>query len=318
VTQTIRISIPDDAPPVFRPSALWLALAARAEIDYWDTLPGSEEALIERIGAAEAVLNIRSSCRFTDRLFAARPQLKLLSVWGTGTDHVDLAAAARHSVTVTHTPGVSAVSIAEHTLALLLAVARHIPQVDAATRRGEWAKGQSVELRGKTCGVIGLGAIGREFARLAAAIGMRVIGWTIHARPIPGVEMVELGELYRASDVLSLHLRLSPQTEGFLGPRQFAQLKPGAILLNTARGGLVDEAPLVEALATGRLGGAGLDVFAREPLPAGHPLAALPNVVLTPHCAGVTPEALEAGLRMAVENIWRFVEGRPEHVVGQV
>ena len=295
---------------------LWPALAARAELDYWDTLPGSEEALIERIGAAEAVLNIRSSSKFTERVFAARPQLRLLSVWGTGTDHVDLAAAARHCVTVTNTPGVSAVSIAEHTLALLLAVARRIPQVDAATRRGEWAKGQSVELRGKTCGVIGLGAIGREFARLAAALGMRVIGWTIHPRPFPGVEMVELGELYRASDVLSLHLRLSPETEGFLGPSQFALLKPGAILLNTARGGLVDEASLVEALATGRLGGAGLDVFAREPLPAGHPLAALPNVVMTPHCAGITPEALEAGLRMAVENIWRFAEGRPEHVVG--
>ena len=164
--------------------------------------------------------------------------------------------------------------------------------------------------------MIGLGAIGREFARLAAALGMRAIGWTLHPRPFPGVEMVELGELYRASDVLSLHLRLSPETEGFLGPSQFALLKPGAILLNTARGGLVDEPSLVEALATGRLGGAGLDVFAREPLPAGHPLAALPNVVMTPHCAGITPEALEAGLRMAVENIWRFTEGRPEHVVG--
>ncbi len=316
MAQTIRISIPDDAPPVLRPSAAWPALAARVELDYWDTLPGSEEALIERIGAAEAVLNIRSSSKFTERVFAARPQLRLLSVWGTGTDHVDLAAAARHWVTVTNTPRVSADSNAEHTLALLLAVARRIPQVDAATRRGEWAKGQSVELRGKTCGVIGLGAIGSEFARLAAALGMRAIGWTIHPRPFPGVEMVELGELYRTSDVLSLHLRLSPETEGFLGPSQFALLKPGAILLNTARGGLMDEASLVEALATGRLGGAGLDVFAREPLPAGHPLAALPNVVMTPHCAGITPEALEAGLRMAVENIWRFVEGRPEHVVG--
>jgi phosphoglycerate dehydrogenase-like enzyme len=300
---------------VLRPSAAWPGLAAGAQLDYWDSLPGSEETLIERIGGAEAVLNVRSSSRFTARVFQARPELRLLSVWGTGTDHVDLAAAAQHGVTVTNTPGVSAVSIAEHTLALLLAVARRIPQVDAATRRGEWAKGQSVELRGKTCGVIGLGAIGREFARLAAAMGMRVIGWTIHARAVPGVEMVELEELYRASDVLSLHLRLSPQTEGFVGPSQLAVLKPSAILLNTARGGLVDEASLVEALAAGRLGGAGLDVFAREPLPAGHPLTALPNVVLTPHCAGITPEALEAGLRMAVENIWRFAEGRPEHVV---
>ena len=155
----MRISVPDDAPPVLRSSAAWADLAARAEVDYHDTLPGA--ALVERIGAAEAVLNIRASSKFTAEVFAALPALRLLSVWGTGVDHVDLEAAARCSVTVTNTPGVSAVSIAEHTLALLLAVARRIPQVDAATRRGEWARGQSVELRGKTCGVIGLGAIGR-------------------------------------------------------------------------------------------------------------------------------------------------------------
>lgn len=310
-----EISIPDDAPPVLRPSLAWPGLEAGAAIDWHGTLPGSEEVLIQRIGAAGAVLNIRSSSKFTARVFAACPTMRLLSVWGTGTDHVDLAAAARHGVTVTNTPGVAATSIAEHTLALLLAVARRIPQMDAATRRGEWAKGQSVELRGKTCGVIGLGAIGREFARLAAAIGMRVVAWTLHPRPVPGVELVELDELYRASDVVTLHLRLSTRTEGFLGPPQFALLKPGAILLNTARGGLVDEASLVEALAAGRLSGAGLDVFTTEPLPAGHPLTALPNVVMTPHCAGITPEALEAGLRMAVENIWSFLAGRPEHVV---
>ncbi len=244
---------------MLRPSAVWPELAARAEIDYHNTLPGSEEALIERIGAAAAVLNIRSSCKFSARVFEALPALRLLSVWGTGTDHVDLAAAARHSVTVTNTPGVSAVAIAEHTLALLLAVARRIPQVDASTRRGEWAKGQSVQLRDKTCGIIGLGAIGREFASLAAAVGMRVIGWTIHPRAVAGVEMVELDELLRTSDVLSLHLRLSSQTEGFLGPAQFKQMKHGAILLNTARGGLVDEASLVQSLVSGRLTGAGLD-----------------------------------------------------------
>ena len=171
-----------------------------------------------------------------------------------------------------------------------------------------------MELRGKTCGVIGLGAIGSEFARLAAALGMRAIGWTIHPRPFPGVEMVELGELYRTSDVLSLHLRLSPETEGFLGPSQFALLKPGAILLNTARGGLVDEAALVDALAAGRIR-AGLDVFGAEPLPPDNPWTRLPNVVLTPHCAGISPEVIEAGMRMAVGNIWAFLEGRPSHLV---
>jgi len=311
----MRVSIPDDAPPVLATSAVWPDLARRAELDYHDTLPGSEDRLIERIGAAELVLNIRSSSKFSERVFEACPRLRLVSLWGTGTDHVDLPAAARHGVTITNTPGVSAISIAEHALALLLAVARRIPQVDAATRRGEWARGQSVEIRGKVCGIVGLGAIGTEFARIAAAMGMRVIAWTMHPRAIPGVELVELDELYRTSDVVSLHLRLSPETVGFVGAPHFARMKKSGILINTARGAIVDEAAMIEALSSGRISGAGLDVFATEPLPAGHPLTKLANVAITPHCAGVTPEALEAGLRMAVENIWAFLSGHPEHVV---
>jgi len=311
----MKISIPDDAPPVLATSAVWPGLANRAQLDYHDTLPGSEDRLIGRIAAAELVLNIRSSSKFSARVFDACPRLRLVSLWGTGTDHVDLPAAASHGVTITNTPGVSAVSIAEHALALLLAVARRIPQVDTATRRGEWASGQSMELRGKTCGIVGLGAIGSEFARIAAAIRMRVIAWTMHPRPIPGVELVDLEELYRASDVVSLHLRLSPDTIGFVGAPQFALMKKSAILINTARGAIVDEAAMIEALTSGRIAGAGLDVFTTEPLPAGHPLTKLANVALTPHCAGITPEALEAGLRMAVENIWAFLSGRPEHVV---
>jgi len=302
------VHIPDDAPPVLRSSAVWPELAARAELAYHDTLPGSEERLIERIRDAEIVLNIRSSQKFTERVFQACPKLRMVSVWGTGTDHIDLAAAERHGVTVTNTPGVSAISIAEHTLALLLAVARRIPQIDRATRAGEWPRGRSVELHGKTCGIVGLGAIGRQFARLAAGIGMRVVAWTMHPRP--GDPIVPLDELYRTSDVITLHLRLSDQTEGMLGPEQFARMKPGAILINTARGAIVQEAALLDALRSGRIAGAGLDVFATEPLPQGHPLTALENVVLTPHCAGITPEALEAGLRMSVENIWAFLEGR--------
>ena len=198
-------------------------------------------------------------------------------------------------------------SIAEHALALLLAAARRIPQLDASVRRGEWQRGQCVELRGKICGVVGLGAVGLEFARLAAALGMRVIGWTMHPRPIPGVELVELDEVYRASDVISLHLRLSEQTRGLVAAPQIAAMKPGVLLINTARGAIVDEPALLDALSRGRIAGAGLDVFSSEPLPPGHPLTLLPNVVLTPHCAGNTPEALEAGLRMAVENIWSFI-----------
>jgi D-3-phosphoglycerate dehydrogenase len=239
----------------------------------------------------------------------------MISVWGTGTDHIDLTAATRHGVVVTNTPGVAAASVAEHTLALLLAVARCIPQMDLAVRQGRWPRGQSTDLHGKICGVIGLGAIGREFAKLAAGIGMRVIGWTPHPKTVPGVELAALDELYGSSDFISLHLRLSEQTRGFVGAKQFAQMKPTAILVNTARGSILDEAALVEALTSGQLRGAALDVFAAEPLPAGHPLTALSNVVLTPHCAGITPEAIERGLRMAVENIWAFLEGHPQNVI---
>jgi len=309
------ISIPDDAPPVLAGSGVWPSLQAGARLDYHDTLPGSEERLIERIGAAEVVLNIRSSCKFTEAVFAACPKLRMVSVWGTGTDHVDLAAAARHGVTITNTPGVSAISIAEHALALLLAVARKLPQMDSATRGGGWPRGRSVELYGKTCGIIGLGAIGRQFARLAAGIGMRVIAWTMHPKPIAGVEIVDLDELYRTSDAISMHLRLSPETVDFLGAPQFARMKKNAILINTARGAIVNEAAMIAALASGAIAGAGLDVFTTEPLPPNHPITQLPNTVITPHNAGITPEALEAGLRLSVENIWDFLAGRPAHVV---
>ena len=311
----VQIVIPDDAPPVMASSAAYRTLLERASVAYHDTLPASEAELIERIGAAEVAINIRSSSRFTENVFAQCGQLRLLSLWGTGTDNVDLAAAERHGVTVTNTPGVAAISIAEHCLALLLAVARRIPRADAGVRQGGWPRGEGVQMHGKTLGVIGLGAIGRRFARLGEAIGMRVIAWTMHPDPALGFELVPLDELYRQSDAISLHLRLSEETRGMIGAREFATMKPSAILINTARGAIVDEAALLEALVTGRIAGAGLDVYGVEPLPAGHPLTRLPNVVLSPHSAGVTPEALEAGLQMAVDNVFHFLDGRPSHVV---
>jgi phosphoglycerate dehydrogenase-like enzyme len=310
-----HIVIPDDAPPVMGPSQAYRTLLERTPVDYHDTLPGSEAVLIERIREAEIVINIRSSCRFTESVFTQCGQLKLLSLWGTGTDNVDLAAAGRHGVTVTNTPGVAAISIAEHCLALLLAAARRIPRTDAEIRQGRWPRGEGAQMHGKTLGIIGLGAIGRRFAQLGEAIGMQVIAWTTHPNPALGFTLVPLEHLYRESDVISVHLRLSEDTRGIIGASQFAMMKPSAILINTARGPIVDEAALLEALLTGRIAAAGLDVFDVEPLPAGHALARLPNVVLSAHSAGVTPEALEAGLRMAVENVFQFLAGKPVHVV---
>jgi D-3-phosphoglycerate dehydrogenase len=314
-----KIIIPDDAPAVMGPSKAYQSLLSRADVSYYDSLPSSRDELFERIGDAELLINIRSSVAFPDEVLQGCPRLKLLSIWGTGTDHIDLPAAARRGVTVTNTPGVSAYAMAEHALTLMLAVARGIPQIDAATKKGGWPRGFVTQLYGKTLGVIGLGAIGRQTARIARGIGMRVIAWTMHpseklAKEL-GVEMVELDELYRSSDVVSLHLRLSPDTTGFVGAREFGLMKPTAIFVNTARGAITDEKALIEALQQKRIAGAGLDVFQAEPLPTDHPVLRLPNVVVTPHSGGVTPEALEAGLQLSIDNVFAYIEGKPQNIV---
>lgn len=313
----LSLVIPDDFPAVMAASKAYRNLTANHSVSYYDSLPGTEEALIERIRDFELVINIRSSSKFTERVFSACPRLKLLSLWGTGTDNVDLAAASRHGVTVTNTPGVAAVSIAEHSLMLTLAVARKIIGLHNRTVAGEWAKGQSIQLHGKTLGIIGLGAIGRQFARLGQGIGMKVVAWTMNPNPALGFDLVELDDLLRTSDVVSVHLRQSPQTLAFLGREQLAMMKPGSILINTARGPIVDEAALIDALQSGHLAGAGLDVFDVEPLPNGHPLTRCETAVLTPHCAGVTPEVLEAGLALSIENVFSFLAGAAKNVVNR-
>ena len=304
-----RIAIPDDWPSVLAASPAFQKLSQAGEVQHFDTLPGSEAELIRRMQSADIAINIRASSHFTKSVFERCPGLRMLSLWGTGTDDVDLRSAEALGVTVTNTPGVSAASVAEHALALMLALARGIPAQDAAVRQGSWPRGAGTELYGKTLGIVGLGAIGSRFARIAQGIGMRVIAWTMGPDQAPGFERVDLDELLRASDVVSIHLRLSPQSEGFIGRRELSLMKPTAILVNTARGAIVDEAALLDVLSRRAIFGAGLDVFAHEPLAPGHPLTKLSNVVLTPHSAGITPEALEAGLQLAVENVRYFLRG---------
>ena len=309
------VVVPDDYPLVLGPSTAFKTLMAGADVTHHDSLPASTQVLLERIADADAVLNIRSSIEFGEDVFAACPKLRALSLWGTGTDHVDLSAAKKHGVIVTNTPGVSAVAMAEHALTLMLAVARDIPRIDAKTRKGAWPRGFVTQLHGKTLGVVGLGAIGMQTARIAKGIGMRVIAWTRTPGEKPlaglGIELVELADLYRQSDVVSLHVRLTPETTGLVGRQEFAAMKSTAILVNTARGPVVDETALLEALRNETIAGAGIDVFDQEPLPEGHPLGGVSNVVLTPHSGGVTAEALETGLRMAVDNVFAVLRGKP-------
>jgi len=309
------VAVPDDAPAVLALSPSFDRLKAAAEVRYFDTLPGVEDVLVDRMRDAESVVNVRSSSKITRAVMERCPVLRHISIWGTGTDNVDLDAARALGIRVTNTPAVSATSIAEHTLALMLAVARRVPQIDARVRAGEWPRGGTVQLHGKTLGVIGLGEIGRRFARLGQGIGMRVVTWTMNPKPELGFPHVSIEELLTSSDVVSLHLRLSEQTRGFLDASRIALMKPRAILLNTARGPIVDERAMMASLRSGQLGGAGLDVFDVEPLPEDHPLKGMENVVLSPHAAGITPEALEAGLSLAVDNVLAYFSGNVRNAV---
>lgn len=313
------IVVPDDNPPVLAGTPALDRLRTIGEVRLYDSDATDPKTLIDRLREADVALNIRGRTLFTAEALGACPKLKLISIWGTGTDNVDLPAAAARGVTVTNTPGANAIAVAEHTVALMLAVAKQLVPADQAMRQGGWPRNLVPQLRGKRLGLVGTGLIGREVAAMARGLGMEVVAWTFHpsARLADslGLRYVELDELLRTSDIVSLHLRATPETRHFLNRARLAMLKPGAILVNTARGALIDEAALVECLQEKRIACAGLDVFEAEPLPAGHPLLGLPNVLLTPHAAGMTPEVIQDGLAMAVENIENFQKGSPTHVV---
>src|SRR5580704_12128470 len=235
--------------------------------------------------------------------------LKHIVFCGTGaSSYMDVPALAGLGVTVHTYRGYGDTAVAEHTIALMFACCRDIALSDRKIRAGTWEPLEGVELYGKTLGVIGLGGIGREVARIGSGIGMKVIGWNRTPRPDAGIAAVDIDTLLANSDVISLNLSLHEETRGFLDARRLKRIKPGAILINTARGALVDEAALIEALASGRIRHAGLDVFHAEPLKPDHPLARMDNVTLSPHAAFRTPEASMNLLRRALD-IVRSIHG---------
>ena len=313
------IVVPDDNPPALAGTPALDRLQKIDEVRLYDSDATDPVVLANRLKDADVAVNIRGRTRFTAAVLQACPKLKLISIWGTGTDNVDLKAAAAHGITVTNTPGANAVAVAEHTVALILAVVKQLAPADRAMRQGGWPRNLVPQLRGKRLGLIGTGLIGREVAAMGRGLGLEVVAWTFHPNAnlavSLGLRYVELDELLQTSDIVSMHLRATPDTQQFLNRERLGMLKPGAILVNTARGALIDEVALVEWLREKRIAGAGLDVFETEPLPAGHPLTALPNVLLTPHCGGMTPDSNLIGLDMAVQNIENFLQGKPTHVV---
>jgi phosphoglycerate dehydrogenase-like enzyme len=305
------IAVPDDYPSVFEGSAAHERARTLAEVRVHTGRGAEDEGeLARRIGDAAVAVNIRSYARFTEAVFGACPGLKLISIWGTGTDNIDLAAAARHGVTVCNTPGVNAYAVAEHAIALMLAVARKIPQIDREMRGGAWPREMLTQLHGKTLAVFGSGAIGARVAQLAHGFGMEALTWSARGDTVAAKE-----EYLRRADFVTLHLRLVPETRGFIGRREFALMKPEAFLINTGRGALVDRDALLEALGSRRIAGAGLDVFHDEPLKADDPLLRTGNTVLSPHNAGQTPEVRRDGLLAAIENVERYLSGCPINVI---
>ncbi|MEO8079199.1 MAG: NAD(P)-dependent oxidoreductase, partial [Caldimonas sp.] len=227
---------------------------------------------------------------------------------GTGArSYMDPEALAGIGVTVHIIKGYGDTAVAECAIGLLFASARGFARMDGAMRQGQWLRSEGIQLGGRTLGLVGFGGIGAEVARMALGIGMRVVAWNRSPRSHPGVEFVDLDELLGRSDAVSLHLLLDDDTRGLLSRERLARMRPGAILVNTARGALVDEAAMIEALRSGRLAHAGLDVFDVEPLPAGHVLTTLPNVTLSAHSGFRTPEASERLIEAAFAHCRRIV-----------
>ena len=311
----MKIVIPDDYPTVISGTRHLEKLKQLGEVRVYTTKPQSTEEIVRRIKDADIVINLRAYCKFPAEVLKTVEKLKMISVWGTGTDNIDLDAVKELGITVTTTPDTATESVAEHALALMLAAARKIPQTDRQVKDGKWIRGLTTQLYGKTVGVIGTGVIGSHFAKLAKGIGMNVIAWTFNpsdekANNI-GLKYVPLEQLLRESDVVSIHLRLSDQTEGLIGKNEIAKMKSTAFIVNTARGRILDSEALVEALKEDKIAGGGLDVFKKEPIDPDDPILDLDNIVLTPHSAGQTPEVVDKGLNMAVENIADFLSGRP-------
>jgi len=277
----------------------------------WNVITPSKDALAASLATADALI-VRSATQVTAQILEAAPNLRVIGRAGVGVDNVDLDAATRRGVLVMNTPGGNAVSVAEHTLALLMSVARRIPQHSAAIHAGRWEKSgsQGVELRGKVLGLVGLGRVGNEVARRARAMEMLVLAYDPYvsesAARDADVELSGLNELLERSDFVSLHAALSPVTEKLINAEKLAHFKAGAVLINAARGELVDEAALADALRSGKLSGAGLDVFAEEP-PKNSPLLGLTNAVFTPHIAGSTREAQEEVGTLIAQQVCDFL-----------
>jgi phosphoglycerate dehydrogenase-like enzyme len=315
----LQVGVIDDYQDAAGEFGPWAELAGRAEVTIFTDHVTDPDALAERLAPFDVIVATRERTRFPRQVLQRLPRLRLLVSTGMGSAHIDVAAARELGITVSGTGG-RPEPPAELTWALILGLARHVAEEDAGIRAGSWGLTVGTDLAGATLGVIGLGNLGLRVARIGQAFGMRVIAWSQHLDPAAaaaaGVTAVAKPALLREADVVTIHLRLSERTTGLIGAADLALLKPTAYLVNTSRGPIVDEAALVDALRSGRIAGAGLDVFDVEPLPAGHPLRTAPRTLLTPHIGYVTAGTYRVFYTGAVEAILAFLDGQPIRLLG--
>ncbi len=296
----------------------WDFLTEFGTVTYYDRTTG-EDLTVSRIGDADIILLNKTA--ITESVLARCPSLKLICILATGYNVVDYVAAAKRGIPVCNIPGYGTDSVAQFTFALLLELCHQVGLHNRSVHNGQWSacpdfcywKTPQMELAGKTMGIIGYGSIGQAVAKIARAFGMKILAYSRTHRP--GHEYCDLDTLLANSDVVTLHCPLFPETKGIINASTIAKMKDGAILLNTARGPLLDEAAVAEALRSGKLRGAAVDVVCTEPIPADSPLLTAPNCIITPHMAWAPIEARQRILDIATDNIRGFLSGKPQNVV---
>jgi len=318
MSEALRAAVLDDYQHVCARFADWAPIAREVQVQVFHDHVADEDLLVERLAPFAIVFLMRERTRLPAGVLARLPRLRLIVTGGMWNAAVDLQAAHAQGIAVrgTLSPQTGA---PELTWALLLALARHLPQELASVRQGGWQTAVGMDLHGRTLGIVGLGIIGRQVARVAGAFGMQVLAWSPNLTPQrahdAGASRVELAELLARADFVTVHMKLTATTRGLIGARELAQMKPGAYIINTSRGPLVDEAALVQALRDGRIAGAGLDTFDVEPLPPAHPLRQLQNVLATPHVGYVTEGTYRSFFAQMVEDVRAWIDGVPVRVI---
>ena len=318
MTERVKILVPGDNPTQIGGSPHLERLAPYGDLELYADTPESGEEKIARAQGAQVIINTRGVVTWREEM-RQLPDLKMIATCSIGTDMIDLEIARDLGIVVSNQPGRTAPVVAEHMFGLMFALSKRAYFQTAELKAGRWTRMMNTMLQGKVLGVVGTGAIGVEMARLARAIGMEVIAWTFNPSPERaaeyGVRFVELDELLQQSDVVSLHVKLTEDSRHLIGARELGLMKEGSLLLNGARGDVLDIDALRASLLGGHIGGAGLDVFPEEPLPADHPILECDQVVLTPHAADQTLEGVDLLNEGAVNNVIAFLEGRPQNNV---